>query len=133
MKAILIDAFEKTVTEVDYDGNLETAYRLLRCDLVDVVRVGGGNVMFVDDEGLLKSESDDAEFFMIDNGWVFAGSGLITGDADEDGNTTSATVSAGLVRPRVAFATRSQLRKVGVDPQPSFGFTTFSTDEENDQ
>ena len=52
MKAILIDAVEKTVSEVNYENTLEHAYRLLRCDLVDVVHVDD-DVMFVDDEGLL--------------------------------------------------------------------------------
>jgi len=127
MKAILVDAVEKTVREVEYDGDLETAYRLLRCGLVDVVRVGEGNVMFVDDEGLLTSESDDSPFILFRNGWTFAGSGLIVGDADDDGNTTPCTVDADDVLAGVVFATRKELREqFGIDPQPGFGFVAFN-------
>jgi hypothetical protein len=127
MKAILVDAVEKTVREVEYDGELETTYRLLRCGLVDVVRVGDGNVMFVDDEGLLTAESDDSPFFVLLNGWTFAGSGLIVGDSDDEGDTTPCTVDADDVRAGVVFATRKELREqFGIDPQPGFGFVAFN-------
>jgi len=123
MKAILIDAVEKIVREVEYDGDLETAYRLLRCGLVDVVYVDEGNVMFVDDEGLLTAESDDSPFFVLLNEWTFAGSGLIVGEADDDGDETPCTVDAEEVLASVVFATRKELREqFGIDPQPSFGF-----------
>ena len=79
--------------------------------------------MFVDDEGLLTSDSDDSPFILFRNGWTFAGSGLIVGDADDDGNTTPCTVDAGEVLDGVLFATRKELReKLGIDPQPFFGF-----------
>lgn len=132
MKAILIDAVEKTVSEVDYDNTLEHAYRLLRCDLVDVVHVSEGNVMFVDDEGLLTAESDDSPFFVLLNGWTFAGSGLIIGDSDDEGDTTPCTVDADDVRDGVVFANRKELREqFGIDPQPGFGFTIFNEGSES--
>lgn len=131
MKAILIDAVEKTVSEVNFDGQLETAYRLLRCDLVDVVHVGGGDVMLVDDEGLLTADADDSPFILLRNGWAFAGSALIVGDADEEGETTPCNASADDVRSGVVFATRAELRdRYGIDPQPGFGFVAFNEDEE---
>jgi hypothetical protein len=127
MKAILVDAVEKTVSEVDYDNTLDHAYRLLRCDIVDVVRVSDGNVMFIDDEGLLTAESDDSPFILFRSGWTFAGSGLIVGDADDDGETTPCTVDADDVRDGVVFATRKELREqFGIDPQPGFGFVAFN-------
>lgn len=130
MKAILIDAVEKTVSEVEYDGELETVYRLLRCDLVDVVHVSEGNVMFVDDEGLLTAESDDSPFLLFLNGWTFAGSGLIVGDSDDEGDTTPCTVDADEVLAGVVFATRKELREqYGIDPQPGFGFVAFNNEE----
>ena len=130
MKAILIDAVERTVSEVDYDNTLDHAYRLLRCDLVDVVHVSEGDVMFVDDEGLLTAESDDSPFILFRNGWTFAGSGLIVGDADDEGETTPCTVDADDVRDGVVFATRKELRdRYGIDPQPGFGFVAFNNEE----
>ena len=130
MKAILIDAVEKTVSEVNYENTLDQAYRLLRCDLVDVVHVSEGDVMFVDDEGLLTAESDDSPFILFRNGWTFAGSGLIVGDADDEGETTPCTVDADDVRDGVVFATRKELRdRYGIDPQPGFGFVAFNNEE----
>jgi hypothetical protein len=130
MKAILIDAVEKTVSEVNYENTLDQAYRLLRCDLVDVVHVSEGDVMFVDDEGLLTAESDDSPFILFRNGWTFAGSGLIVGDADDEGETTPCTVDADEVRDGVVFATRKELRdRYGIDPQPGFGFVAFNNEE----
>lgn len=135
MKAILIDAVEQVVREVEYDGLLESAYSLLRCELVDVVGLPClssssvseycGNDLFVDDEGLLAADSDDAEFFVLRCGYVFAGSGLVVGQCDENGNTTPTTLTADYVRDHVAFATRLQLRMQGVDPRPGIGFISF--------
>lgn len=134
MKAILIDAKNREVREVEYDGKLSSAYKLLGCDLVDVVGLpnldsGEGDSchdMFVDDEGLLKGEDDDdAPFFIMRNGWMFAGSGLILGGPDEDGNSMPARLSADDVRPHVAFASRKQLREADAEPKPRMEFYSF--------
>ncbi len=130
MKAILIDAVEKTVREVEYDGKLHTLYGYLRCNLVDVVSLphldtGKGdslNDLFVDDEGLLTATDDDSPFIVFRNNWTFAGSGLIVGQCDEDGNTTETTLTADFVRQHVVFASLGQLRQIGAEPRPQ---TTF--------
>lgn len=134
MRAILIDAVEKTVREVEYDGELASAYSMLRCELVDIVGLpnldtGGGNSlhsMLVDDEGLLKREDDqDAPFFALRNGWTFAGSGLVIGPTDDDGETTAATLTVEEVARNVAFATRAQLQAIGAEPKPGFEIFTL--------
>lgn len=124
MKAVLIDAVAKTVTEVEYDGELETVYALLRCELIDAVNSGGGSVTLVDDEGLLNAESDDSPFIVFTrDGSVIAGSALVVGDADEDGDTTECPYDAETIAENVAFATRRELREqYGIDPQPHIGF-----------
>lgn len=126
MRAILIDAVEKTVTEVEYNGDLATAYRLLRCDLVEIVDVGPEVDMFVDEEGLLKS---DQTFFVLSNGAVFAGSGLLVGKSDEQGNSTATDTPTESVAAHVRFATREELLQAGVDPQPGFWFLEVEGDE----
>ena len=118
MRAILIDAVERAVREVEYDGKLSSAYALLRCELVDVVGLPADHDMFVDDEGLLKNEDDpDAPFFMLRNGWTFAGSGLIVGPCDDEGEVTAASIPVEAVRASVAFASRAQLQQVGAEPK----------------
>jgi len=58
MRAILIDPFNKTVTEVEYDGDIKTAYKLTGCELLTVSYIGQGNDgIFVDDEGLFNQET----------------------------------------------------------------------------
>jgi hypothetical protein len=126
MRAVLIDAVEKTVTEVEYDGELETAYRLLRCDLVEAVDAGPEIDMYVDEEGLLK---DDSPFFVLSNGSVFAGSGLITGKPDKNGDSTATDIPTEWIERHVKFTTREELLKVGVDPQPEFWFLEGGSDE----
>jgi len=138
MNAILIDAVEKTVREVVYDGKLETAYSMLRCGLVDIVslpdiRTGDGDLchdLIVDDEGLLTANDDDSPFFAFRCGMIFAGSGLIVGPCDNDGNTTEATLSAYSIQQHVQFFTRKELREHGIDPQSSIGFVIYNNNEE---
>lgn len=80
-KAVLFNAQERLVKEVDYDGELDTLRVYLDCDLVDTIRLDRDHVVFVDDEGLLKDQ---------EIGWIieykgreirFVGSGLLVGDA----------------------------------------------------
>jgi hypothetical protein len=62
MKAIHINPFEKTVKEVDILGNLEDIYVLLGCRPLDAINYDDKNVLYVDDEGLLKN---DQRYFSI--------------------------------------------------------------------
>lgn len=99
MRAILIDPEAKTITEVDYNGKLEDIYRLTRCDCVDLVRIGH-HVIYVDDEGLLKSGQS---FFKLSNyDQPLAGCGLVVGEGDE-GEDGPATVSLKYMQVHVRF------------------------------
>ena len=53
MRAILINPEDKTVTEVDYDGDYKSIYKLIGCSTFDVVRTSTSNDgIYIDDEGL---------------------------------------------------------------------------------
>lgn len=131
MRAILIDAVERDVREVDYDGSLDSVYQMLRCELIDAVRVSENDSMLVDDEGLLTSDDGDSPFILLRNGSVIAGSALVVGSPDENGDTTSCQYSVEDVAPFVIFATRDELLdKFGIDPQP--GLTFFSIEEDQE-
>jgi len=116
MRAILIDAVEKTVTEVETDGKLQSMYHLLGCDLVEPVRLDEHHSLWVDEEGLLTAEP--GPFF------AFRGmerpyplKGLILGD--RDGNNTDAIVPLDVVQsvtlwPNVAFAGFEEINEPGV-------------------
>lgn len=79
--AILIDPQTKTVSEVETTGTCEDMYRLIGCDLIDVVYLPHGNMLIVDDEGLLKPNC----LFLIQGfPQPLAGKALLIGQSDED-------------------------------------------------
>jgi hypothetical protein len=111
VRAILIDPFACTVTETEYDGSkgLAEVYALLShetmpVDLVTAAYSGhlqGRDVIYVDDEGLMKSPQ---RFFKYSgNPQPLAGKGLIVG-TDADGNTISADTPRGYASMMVSFA-----------------------------
>lgn len=96
MKAIHIDPTTKTVREIEIPDpatgeHLSAIYAVLGCRAFDLVRLEGGDAVFVDDEGLLKD--DPGPFFGL---WGYpnplAGHGLVLG-ADDDGNSCAPTVT----------------------------------------
>ena len=78
MKAILIDARTGRISDVNYDGSLDQMYKLLDVKLVTTVRMRNGDILFVDDEGLINGTP---VFFRVPDypEWL-AGNGLIVGD-----------------------------------------------------
>ena len=72
--------------------HLHAMYRAIGCDLVDCVGLGDDLDLWVDDEGKLKAEWEinlPASVLMQRSGVpdVVAGTGLLTGGADDEGNT----------------------------------------------
>ena len=59
-----IDPEDKTVTEVDYDGDYKSIYKLIGCSTFDVVRTSMSNDgIYIDDEGLF---ADKRAFWKFD-------------------------------------------------------------------
>jgi len=109
MRAILINSTEKTITEVDYDGNYRSIYTHIGCDLFDLVYVDGGS-MFVDDEGLLKNPQ---HFFMWKGmGQPLAGNALILGESDDDGESTECKLSLWDIMSQVVFMDREEVDEI---------------------
>lgn len=83
------------VSNPDVEGHLSEIYKLLDCDVFDIKTVEVGNStldLFVDDEGLLKNNSEGCivHAFCYDPFDVVVGNILILG-YDEEGNTISLT------------------------------------------
>lgn len=95
MKAYLINPKANTISEVETTGGLADFYRLLDCDLVDVV--GGaipGHDLWVDDEGLLfEDEAPHGLFYSRLTGQTLAGLALVL-STNDNGDCTAATCSA---------------------------------------
>ena len=78
--AILFNADKKTVSFEQFDGELDTLYKFLRCDLVDTIRLDRDHIVFVDDEGLLKNFHAGWQIEYNGKKIDFVGSGLLVGD-----------------------------------------------------
>ena len=115
MKAILIDSVERTVRSVEVDGSLDSLYASLssqpqyNVELVDRVVVDDNNLVWVDDEGLLK----EPQHFFIWKGTErtvpLAGLGLVLGTT-EDGESCDTTLTVEEVRSQIDFADIREVR-----------------------
>jgi hypothetical protein len=102
MRAILLDAKTRTVKEVDYNNDWKTISPTIGCDVFTVVRLGNGDDLYVDDEGLLKV---DANTVFIKVPWYptpLAGSGLIM-SCDQMGSSRASKHDADYYRSQVRF------------------------------
>jgi hypothetical protein len=105
MKAILINATERSVKEVDIKGDLKSWYDQIGCDVVEVAcYLPSSNMLLVDEEGMLKAPTHFFEF----NKNVLAGNGLIVGTND-DGDTSSATLNVDDIMFNVKFYDKQEL------------------------
>lgn len=107
MRAFLIDPGARTLTTVEYDGDYTTIYQLLGIDTFDVVRFGDdGDVIYVDDEGLMKGPTD---FFLIEGyPQPIAGKGLVLG-TDAEGDDIEPKVSEEWLRENLDFGNMMNL------------------------
>lgn len=111
MRAILIDPFTETISEVDYDGDYKSIYRLLSdekqtVDTFTVVGLSDEETLFVDDNGLLN---EPTHFFIWKGyGQPLAGKGLILG-VDEEGDSVATKYTLDYVKPRVLWANNLEL------------------------
>lgn len=98
------DAERITVVIHDEEMNLQNIYKTLSCDLIDhCCHQENGDMMFVDDEGLLKDQHD---VFWVTNGGIcqfFAGKGLWLGTNPENGESTSPKTEYAQVCSMIAF------------------------------
>lgn len=87
MKAFLIDPLAKSIAAVEYNDTLEHMYQIIRCDLVDRVRLDADHLIWIDDGGMLVDDPGASGFFGI-RGYPnpLCGRGLVIGDDGAGGN-----------------------------------------------
>jgi hypothetical protein len=101
MRAIIINAKERTITETDIDGSL-TALQQIVGGLIEPVSQGldGNHHCYVNEEGLLNGPQN---FFMFKDGHQpLAGNGVILSLTD-GGDEASCTLPLDWVKERVTF------------------------------
>lgn len=97
MRAILIDPYTCTVSEVEHNGDFKHIYELIGCDCFTIVTIDRkGTSCFVDDNGLIE-DIESKQFFSMPyyNGrgaHILAGKGLILG-TDVEGASVSTDLS----------------------------------------
>lgn len=104
MKAVLINAEDRTVTDVEYDGNWKSISETINCRLFTVVSgLPEGDDIYVDDEGLLTANEDTTYFMFPWYPTPLCGSGLILGFDPETGDSTACNNDAEFYRSKVNF------------------------------
>jgi hypothetical protein len=101
MRAIVINAQERTVSEVEIKGSLKSLQSVVGGLIAPVYEgLGSKHHAYVNDEGLLNNPQ---HFFMLKGGYQpLAGNGVILGTTD-DGNEADCTLALDWVKERVAF------------------------------
>ncbi len=113
MRAIFIDAVKQEVREETLtEPTLKAFYKLIGCQLVDLVRIDDQNDLWVDDEGLLHNPEN---FFIYGDSSPLAGNGVITAN-DGGGHTIATTMSVEDVKAKVKFLSVQELQeKLGLE------------------
>lgn len=100
IKGILIDVEKRQIREVEFENELSSYYRLLKCDCITTAPFDEGHDVIVDDEGLLKTPF--IGFFETPDGGEYAGHGLIVGFND-DGDWISHKLNFETVKNSIRF------------------------------
>jgi len=88
MKALLIDPYKQTITEVEHLDDYKDIQKHIRAAMFDHVRIGENEGVYIADDGLLTANTS-TRFFMLSN-WRYplAGYGLVLG-SDKYGESVS--------------------------------------------
>lgn len=84
IRGIYIDPVDKSVSSIEFKDNLENFYNIIDCRTIDCVALGGGVMMYIDDEGRLKNDQNWFKFKNTDA--TFCGKAILTQDDGEGGN-----------------------------------------------
>jgi hypothetical protein len=97
MRAILIDAVNCTVKEIQNKGDLDSIYKAINVEMIEVGNYDPetGDTLYVDEEGRINGTAIGFELF----GKKFAGSGIIFG-TQPDGENGPAAIDLKDVNPR---------------------------------
>ena len=107
MKAYWIDTTAQTVSEVEYTG-LADLQRMVGGYIEAAMYWDSGNVLFVDEEGLLKGIQIFFRIAGLER--PMAGNGVVVGPEIDDGETTAdPTITLDELRATVSFPTTAQV------------------------
>jgi hypothetical protein len=100
MHAILIDPYAKSISSIEYDGELSSLYSILSCATVQAVSIGHDHVIYLDEEGLLHEPKPFFQWEGAPN--PIAGRGLIV-KIDSEGEDAAASLRLEAIEKLVSF------------------------------
>lgn len=111
MRALLIDPYTKTITEVEHDDTLQNIYKHIQADCIDMVRINNkGDCVLVDDEGLYRQDA----YFAIENYLQpLAGRGLVLGTGSQGESTAPAEETVETLENKISWINRDDAIKMG--------------------
>lgn len=108
-----IDAVNRRVTEVPYDGSLNQLYALLNCQCIDyTARQANGDGIFCND--LLTDDPQQVAYRLRSTSQLVYGNGVWTG-SDDEGNTVTPCTSLTDVSAEIEF-----LGEIPYQPAPIY-------------
>lgn len=111
IKAVLIDPYKETVTDITYDGNYRSIYPLIHCTTFTVLNFNDDD-LFIDDEGLLYVNNMTKFFSVPTYPKPLAGYGMIIGYNDE-GDAANVRHNAAYYRSKIHFLDVEMVRLFG--------------------
>lgn len=111
MRGILIDPFEKTITEVEVSKGIDAIYAAIKAEIFTIVMLNPKDTLFIDDEGLFVPKQEQEYWNWHGANQPYAGRGLILA-TDEWGESIGTTMDSEKVRIMVDF-----LDKEDIDPE----------------
>lgn len=102
MKAILIDAKEKKIKEVEFYNTLQNIYDIMEVKSIEVgFYIGAENTCcYIDEEGAINGTAHSFKY----KDQTFIGNGLIVG-TDSEGNDTNCTMPTSVIAEYISFPT----------------------------
>lgn len=101
MKAIKIDVVQGKIIQIDIAKGIEPLYKELQCRCFTTIELDNGDILFLDDEGLLLEEPLGA--FVYDNyPQPLSGHGIILGN-DEEGESQDCKSTVEEIKKVVRF------------------------------
>ena len=117
MKGILINVFNETVqqVEIDNDNTLQSWYKHLNCQMVQVCHYFNDKDSIMCDEEGLYNVTDDSKFFTVVGGHQpFIGNGLVVGVNPNNGESVDPHITVEEVRTKIKFHTLKEVRSMNL-------------------
>lgn len=103
IKAIIIDPFEREITETEIENNLEGLKGAIGDHWIELVRINNQNDMYVDEEGLFR---ENQQFFVMTGNQrkvPIAGKAVVVGSDVSTGDQINVTMSLDNIKCMVSF------------------------------